>query len=82
MSVFSIGGIGGIASMAERQNSDNPDIEDTDTQSVDQERLAIAVENTAEAIVITDTSGNIQYVNPAFEAITGYSLAEVLAQNI
>jgi PAS domain S-box-containing protein len=29
-----------------------------------------------------DTDGNIQYVNPAFEAITGYSRSEVFSQNI
>lgn len=44
-------------------------------------RLVAAVEQTADSIVITDTSGNIQYVNPAFERITGYSEAEVLGQN-
>jgi PAS domain S-box-containing protein len=40
-------------------------------------RLSIAVEQSPEAIVITDPSGTIQYVNPAFEAVTGYSLQEV-----
>jgi PAS domain S-box-containing protein len=44
-------------------------------------RLATAVEQTADSIVITDTDGNIQYVNPAFERITGYSKEEVLGQN-
>ena len=38
-----------------------------------QRRLATAVEQSAEAIVITDTQGNIQYVNPAFERISGYT---------
>lgn len=44
-------------------------------------RLATAVEQAAEAVVITDPLGNIQYVNPAFEKITGYSKSEVLGQN-
>ena len=44
-------------------------------------RLATAVEQTADSIVITDAEGTIQYVNPAFERITGYSEAEVLGQN-
>jgi PAS domain S-box-containing protein len=35
------------------------------------------VEQTAESIVLTDTRGIIQYVNPAFEATSGYSRAEV-----
>ncbi len=35
--------------------------------------LAAAVEAAAEHIVITDTEGTIQYVNPAFERITSYT---------
>ncbi|MBI5251023.1 MAG: PAS domain S-box protein, partial [Desulfomonile tiedjei] len=41
-------------------------------------RLATAVEQAAEAIVITDTDGNIEYVNPAFHRITGFTSEEVL----
>jgi PAS domain S-box-containing protein len=44
-------------------------------------RLAAAVEQTADSILITDVDGNIQYVNPAFERITGYSEAEALGRN-
>jgi phosphoserine phosphatase RsbU/P len=36
------------------------------------------VQQTADAVIITDPRGRIQYVNPAFEATTGYSPAEVL----
>ncbi len=44
-------------------------------------RLAMAVEQTADAVVITDTRGIIMYVNPAFERITGYLRGEVSGQN-
>lgn len=44
-------------------------------------QLAAAVEETADSIVITDKQGNIQYVNPAFERVTGYAKDEVLNQN-
>ena len=44
-------------------------------------RLGTAVEQSAESILITDAAGLIQYVNPAFERIAGYSLAEVVGQN-
>jgi PAS domain S-box-containing protein len=44
-------------------------------------RLARAVHQSAEAIVLTDKQGNIQYVNPAFEKVTGYSRAEAIGQN-
>ncbi len=44
-------------------------------------RLITAIEQLAEAVVITNTSGEIEYVNPAFTNITGYSQDEVLGQN-
>ncbi len=44
-------------------------------------RLALAVEQSPESIVITDASGTIEYVNPAFEQVTGYSAAEAIGQN-
>jgi two-component system, cell cycle sensor histidine kinase and response regulator CckA len=44
-------------------------------------RLATAVEQAAEAVVITDTDGKILYVNPACEAITGYAQEEIIGQN-
>ncbi len=43
-------------------------------------RLSGAIEQTADSVIITDTSGVIEYVNPAFEAVTGYSSEEVLGQ--
>jgi len=47
----------------------------------DRRLLAAAVEHAAEAIVITDTEGTIQYTNPAFERVTGYSAKEAVGQN-
>jgi len=44
-------------------------------------RLAAAIEQAAEEIVITDIEANIEYVNPAFEKASGYSLAEALGNN-
>ncbi len=41
-------------------------------------RLAAAVEQIAEAIIILNDVGLIQYVNPAFERITGYMRHDVL----
>ncbi len=43
-------------------------------------RLAAAVEHTAEAIMISDHEARIEYVNPAFEKMTGYTLAEVAGE--
>ncbi len=68
--------------MAEKRSGDTPGNDNSGSQTVDHSRLVTAVENTAEAIIITDIEGTIQYVNPAFEKITGYSRAEAEAQNI
>lgn len=43
--------------------------------------LARAVESTSDSIVITDLSGSIEYVNPHFEKLTGYTRAEVYGKN-
>lgn len=45
-------------------------------------RLGMAVDQAAEAIVVTDTEGRIEYVNPAFEQITGYPREESVGQNM
>jgi sigma-B regulation protein RsbU (phosphoserine phosphatase) len=39
--------------------------------------LTNAVEQTADSIIITDRGGVIEYVNPAFETTTGYTLKEL-----
>jgi PAS domain S-box-containing protein len=51
-------------------------------QDKDQARLASAVENVAEAIIITDINGQVQYVNPAFESISGYPHTEIINRHI
>ena len=40
-----------------------------------------ALEATINAVVITDPKGNIEWVNPAFTRVTGYTLAEVVGRN-
>lgn len=47
----------------------------------EQKRLAAAVEQAVEIIVITNSRGSIQYVNPAFRKITGYSSGEIQGRN-
>jgi len=43
--------------------------------------LSQAVAQSANSVVITDPEGNIEYVNPKFVELTGYSLAEASGQN-
>ena len=42
--------------------------------------LSSVVEQTADSVIITDKSGKIEYVNPAFEVTTGYSSEEALGE--
>ncbi len=42
--------------------------------------LSNAIEQTADSVVITDTKGKIEYVNPAFESTTGYSSHEAVGK--
>ena len=44
-------------------------------------KLSSAVEQSADTVVITDGEGKIEYVNPAFEKLTGYSREEAAGQN-
>ncbi len=48
----------------------------------DRNRLTTAIEQAAEAFVITDPDGLIQYVNPTFERHTGYSREEAMGRNV
>ena len=57
------------------------DITDLKMAEESQAQLAMAVEQSADVIVVTDREGTIQYVNPAFERITGYSREETIGKN-
>ncbi len=54
----------------------------TERKHAEQEimKLYNAVEQSADIIYITDRDGKIEYVNPAFEAITGYSKEEAIGK--
>ncbi|MBI5632894.1 MAG: PAS domain S-box protein [Nitrospirae bacterium] len=43
-------------------------------------KLSTAVEKAADMIVITNNSGVIEYVNPAFETVTGYTREEAIGK--
>jgi len=44
-------------------------------------KLSRAVEQSPASVIITDLNGDIRYVNPKFEAATGYTLSEVVGRN-
>ncbi|MFT3867358.1 MAG: PAS domain S-box protein [Nibricoccus sp.] len=57
---------------------------DITVQKIAQERLRMlscAVEQSLSSIIITDTQGRIEYVNPYFEKVTGYAANEVIGKN-
>jgi diguanylate cyclase (GGDEF)-like protein/PAS domain S-box-containing protein len=51
-----------------------------DPESPEVRRLARAMEQVDETVIITDREGRIEYVNAAFERVTGWSREEVLGQ--
>jgi PAS domain S-box-containing protein len=56
------------------------DVDERQNVQDERNRLILAVEQLAEAIIITDAEGVIQYVNRAFEQITGYLRPEALGR--
>ena len=44
-------------------------------------KVNTAIEQSTSSIVVTDTEGIIEYVNPAFCKLTGYSFEEAIGQN-
>ena len=59
-------------------------IEDISARRQTEEQLRLrwrALEASPASIVITNSAGSMQYVNPKFVQVTGYSLAESVGQN-
>ncbi len=57
------------------------DITERKHAEAERERLMAAIEQAGEMVVITDAEGTIQYVNPAFESVTGYRREEAVGRN-
>ena len=45
-------------------------------------RLATAIDQAAESVIISDRRGTIQYVNPAFERLSGFSQEDIVGENL
>ncbi len=57
------------------------DITDRKKALKETENLANILIQSTDSIVLTNTDGNIEYVNPMFEKVTGYRLEEVKGKN-
>lgn len=57
------------------------DISERRRTQIQLHKLSLAVEQSPASIVITDTRGNIEYINPTFTRITGYTLEEAVGRN-
>lgn len=58
------------------------DITDRHQREIELQNLRTAVEQAPTAVVITNPEGTIEYVNRAFEIMTGYSTAEAVGENV
>ena len=52
-----------------------------DEKEIENKKLLLATEQSSNTIVLTDTEGNIEYINPKFTELTGYTAEEVLGKN-
>lgn len=56
------------------------DITERKRNEAELRKLSNAVDMSPESVVITDAEGRIEYVNPRFEAVTGYRADEVIGK--
>ena len=57
------------------------EIAERERRELELRKLSLVVEQSPSIIIITDVNGNIEYVNPRFTQVTGYTAEEVIGQN-
>ncbi len=57
------------------------DISERTAADQELQRLALVAQKTSSAVLITDAKRRIEWANPAFERLTGYTLAECLGRH-
>ncbi len=69
------------AGRAARMVGTTQDIDTRHNAEAEVARLSHAVQQAQVSVVITDTAGKIEYVNPHFSVVTGYTAEEVIGKN-
>ncbi len=57
------------------------DVTERKRAEAERTRLSSAIRQVADSIIITDRNGTIEFVNPAFETISGFSAAEAIGHH-
>ena len=57
------------------------DVTERKRTAMELERLALVAQKTTAAVVITDSHGQVEWVNDAFEQLSGYSLSQLLGRS-
>jgi PAS domain S-box-containing protein len=57
------------------------DVTDRKKAQEEYQKLSLAIEQSPSVVVLTDVEGNIQYTNPKFSEVTGYTAEEAKGQN-
>ena len=70
-----------LASVLERELREAANRAERRRAEIELRKLSLAVRQSGTGIVITDPSGAIEFVNPKFEAMTGYSASEIIGKN-
>lgn len=64
-----------------RMSGTNRDITERKQTEEMLRKLSTAIEQSPASVIITDLEARIEYVNPSFTGVTGYSAAEAIGQN-
>ncbi len=72
-----------IASVSNALNNSDQRKNNTENKHLEEwlRTLSCAVEQSPSTIMVTNTSGKIEYVNPRFTQLTGYTYKEAIGQN-
>ena len=57
------------------------EITGSEKREMELRKVSLVVEQSPNVVLITDTQGNIEYVNPKFTQLTGYTSEEVIGKN-